>query len=234
MWWQARPALTGKDQSEKDQSVNDANGKRPEAMSVPLRPQVHLVHTFHGFNVSDRGADALDQLDPYLAMLDQTWVLDWDRDREGLMAARFKDDDIVRDVWEFVSKPTHGTPTVHSAIGHSHGCNLIAQLSHGMSLRHAILINPALRVSTEVKADYVTCFYAPSDNVVRSSLLLRLLPWNWIWKHPWGPAGAVGLKGAHNIDLDELAGQHVGHSGAFRPPCLPLMAETILRILGTS
>lgn len=206
---------------------------------VPLK-RAHDVHTFHGFNVGDGGASTLDQLDPWLAE-DGRRVIDWDRKKEFLIDARVTADNVAGAAADYIRQQVEYEPeVVVSAVGHSHGCNIIRMLSRqpGVALTHAVLLNPAIRVDADIRARHVWCFHASHDAAVLASLALRALPWNWFWKHPWGAAGRWGMetKGrphVHNIDLEALLPglTKVGHSDAFKAPLRARVGAEVGRIL---
>lgn len=201
-------------------------------------PQDWDVYTLHGFNVSDFGEQTTDRLADYFV----AWgfnVLEIDRDHENLLDVRFEAAEVTR---KLEGKILASSAMQHHMvmIGHSHGCNLIHQTlqrlqsGHGPLPKYVFLINPALRVDAAFPEECnVFCFHSNSDNVVLASKLLRILPWNWIKKHRWGPAGKYGLSNPSdkrvNCDLEELMNCEIGHSTVFHDSTLTQqLAHTIL------
>jgi hypothetical protein len=202
--------------------------------------EAHDVHTFHGFNVDDSGEATLDQLDPWLSQGGRR-VVDWDREKESLLDARMTAGNVARAAASYIRQQVDYEPRVAiSAVGHSHGCNIIRLLSHlpGVNLLHAVLINPAIRVDADIKARHIWCFHSAHDAAVLSSLALRVLPWNWFWRHPWGAAGRWGMnpegrRNVHNIDLEHMMPGlgEVRHSDAFRAPLRSRVGAKVNEIL---
>ena len=189
-----------------------------------------VVYSHHGFNVPDKGKDTTDRLNQYLTLWGYN-VIERDRGREGLVQARWGDDEVVD---ETLAQLRHQDISLKYTvlIGHSHGGNLChqtcwaAQEEFGVAPGMVILINPALRVDSYFPFNTkVVCYYSPHDYVVTASLALRALPWNWFTKHPWGQAGRLGLdnefSNVQNVNLESLMPEiKVGHSTVFKNPVL--------------
>lgn len=187
------------------------------------------VYSLHGFNVDDRGAATTDRLAAELRKHGLT-VLEIDREHEGLIAARLRDDDVVDRVCAALEQQTLHDMDRTVLIGHSHGCNIAHQICRArgsFAPRLVYLINPALRrTALFPRGTHVVCYYSANDRTVTMSLWLRLLPWNWFAEHPWGEAGRKGLKWTNparvNVNLETMhpAVKVVKHSTVFQNPTL--------------
>ncbi len=173
----------------------------------------------HGFNNKRGGAENLDLIYPHFEWAD---VTELDRDWDGLLEARWE----LKKEAERTKREVHKHKGKQSVIlvGHSHGCNIIRETMTFESMQeevHAcILFNPAVRPDASFGGVPTLCFFSPSDPAVKASLALRFLPWNWIWKHPWGDAGAKGLLPLGddlrvNVNEETLTGQMQVHSTIF-------------------
>lgn len=181
----------------------------------------------HGFNVRDGGGATTDQLRAPLEALGAS-VEEFDRSHENILRAALGLDSAARALAHgarsrAVPGRTERTGRTRVLVGHSHGCNVIRRAFEldpdlaGTTCSHVVLINPALRVDAKFpEGVQVACYYSPHDYVVAASLALRLLPWRWFWKHPWGEAGRKGMRnGAVNFNQEQLLGVRVEHSTVF-------------------
>ena len=59
-----------------------------------------------------------------------------------------------------------------------------------------------------------------------------MLPWRWVWPHPWGEGGRNGIEGCENTNLEHLLGRKVEHSTCFKAPLLvDIMVARVTRWL---
>jgi hypothetical protein len=181
----------------------------------------YIFILLHGFNVRDRGHSTLDMMIPHL---EGAHIVELDRDWEELIEAAIElksEAGRLSDAAQKIQAKWPGHRII--LLGHSHGCNIIREgLEISAWLREkvsaSIFFNPAIRVDADLQ-DVPTCvFYSPSDTTVTKSKLLRLLPWRWFMPHPWGEGGRRGVRGAVNINLEEVHREKVLHSGAFATP----------------
>lgn len=180
----------------------------------------------HGFNVKDKGAGTTDTMTPLLERLGAT-VVEFDRDWDGLVEASLERDAQADRVAAAVKRASATYYPSHIAlVGHSHGCSIIHRAytrDPHLQLRaqRAVLINPALRCNVRFPQHVVyRTYFSPNDRVVTTSKWLRILPWRWLWPHPWGEAGRKGIVGGLNVNLETLTGQRIEHSTIFKAPRL--------------
>ena len=181
-----------------------------------------LFTSSHGFNVNDGGEGTTDQATGPLRKMGAR-VIELDRGWEGLITAAWTLNGAARKLRDTVSFQLDKRRWRRIVLlGHSHGCNVIRQALHTYPLlselvTHAVLINPAVRVDAKFPdAVRVICYHSQHDTTVSASKALRLLPWRWFWPHPWGEGGRKGIRGAKNVDLEQLTGQRIEHSTVFQ------------------
>lgn len=165
------------------------------------------VYLLHGFNVKDGGAGSTGKLRAGLERAGHT-VKEIKYGWFQRVRVRMCNSSIARVLASMADKDS-------ILIAHSNGCAIAyAAAKFGAPFRHVFLINPALDAKLEIPhVEKVHVFYALSDPWTK---LARWIPWS-----PWGRQGAVGFTGTaragkyKQTELDELAGEEVGHSGIF-------------------
>lgn len=146
----------------------------------------------HGVNIWDGGRATVGELRGYFAARDVAYhILKYGHINP--ITTRFKNSNIAKKVADFANNSDQ--PIL--AVGHSNGCCIIhlAIQLYGANIEHAIFINPALDIETNL--GHKTTFdvwHSPSDIPVR---LARLLPKSKF--RPWGAMGAYGAKEAGNV-----------------------------------
>jgi hypothetical protein len=179
----------------------------------------------HGFNVNDDGKDTIDRLAPFIDA--NGWqVRQFDYGWTGLLMTLLGNSGRARTL-------AHLSIAGDIAIGHSNGCAIIHRATHqGAGFDTVVYINPALDVDVAPGPKVKRCvvFHSPDDRAV---FVAKLIP-----GVLWGAMGRYGYQGEPddrimNINLRELLGARVGHSGAFCVKHLYAFAQTLTNQIGT-
>jgi len=164
---------------------------------------VMKYYSFHGFNISDGGANTIGRLHPYLPLTDINYGWTW------RLRVRLCNDCISSAIVNVVDNGS-------IAIAHSNGCLIASKAAKlGAPFSKLILINPALDTDYEFPSGIpVDVYYSPKD---RATLLARFIPFS-----RWGAMGRYGYDGDNdndnelvtNFNSEELFGS-VSHSDVF-------------------
>lgn len=196
-----------------------------------MNPQILLIH---GFNVWDGGKATVGELRGYFAARDMPYhILKYGH--FGLWDARTKNDNVARQVADFVTRAKE--PVV--CIGHSNGCAIIylAITKYNAHPAHCVFINPALEADALEQPLPISfdIWHSPSDKPVKWA---RFLPKTQF--RPWGDMGAVGATNGkpdsrivnYNKETDYPVSSNE-HSDVFRTEKLsffgPLIVNTTLQ-----
>lgn len=185
----------------------------------------------HGFNVRDKGLRSIDALGNSLAsnVPDIYYDADGaDYGFYGLWKVRFRSKPAVRRIAEAI-KGAHGV------IAHSNGANytmkaleLLKSEGYENTDLKIIFYSPALNVKQPLhlyEFDKLHVFHSESDWIVKLS--------SWLPFHPWGRAGAKGIKAEvlpeHRLNNIYYEGIH--HSDWFTKLSLPTLTKFTAKLL---
>ncbi len=174
---------------------------------VTLQFEGFKIVIVHGFNVFDGGKKSIDKLAPYLKEKYPGAEIDKDSTdyKHGLIKVRFFSGPTVKRI----SEALHDADLV---IGHSNGCNYTMKAVKRYvrnKYLHIINISPALNRKQRLRKlvfHKMDTFHSEGDWVVKLS--------TWLPFHPWGRAGAKGIK-TTDPRHDNHAMKDPGHSSWF-------------------
>ena len=165
-----------------------------------------IIHSIHGFNVSDEGAATIDKLTPLLQETGRHLVQEHNYPEFFRLRVRLCNKAMAMLIRDMV-KPGD------SVVAHSNGCAIVYLAAKaGAQFENVTLINPALDSKLAIPhAGSVDVWHSDSDPWTS---LARFIPWS-----IWGAQGRTGYTGDDarykNYNEDEIFNEKVGHSGMF-------------------